>query len=581
VSRSPGDANWVRISKVYDVPDDASVQLVITCFATGLSGSAWFDDVSVAPSIEAPTSDRPPVSQEALHASVEIDSGSVIRHIPRTLYGTNIEWIWNGNGLWLERERRPDPEVARLTRELGISLIRYPGGHFADYYHWRDGVGPYEKRPDALHEGGKRDRSRLNLGSDETLEFAQESNAELLLTVNAVTGTAQEAADWVRHVNAKGERVQYWEIGNELYIKGGPYASVDPAAYADRYVQFAQAMRAADPKIQLLAIGGENQGRYASVGYSDWDRTMLQKAGDWIDYIAVHNSYAPVLLFGSEGKELRAIYGAMLAAPVLIGRNLNAVSKQIEDYAPARASRIGIAVTEWGPLFQFDPAGPLVDHAKTLGSALFVASTLKSFIESPRTEVANFFLLNDYSVLGWISSRNGQFPPHPDWAATARYYAFQLYTQHFGEELVQSKADGPTYDSDAIGLIDSVKEVPYLDVVSSLSSDGHELYVIGINKHFDNAIETSIALRGFKPAARGTAWTLTGTGIDANTGTTPLQVPGLHWGTQMQDQQNPRFYKGGPQEVTVSSSTVTDVGAQFKYRFPPHSVTSLVLTRAQ
>jgi alpha-N-arabinofuranosidase len=593
VTQASGVAGWVRQSQVYDVPNDPTVQLVITCFVTGTSGSAWFDDVSVVPYREvggtAPSEDvanarQTPSSNSAtaLKATVEVDAGTVIRQIPRTLYGTNVEWIWNGNLLWLEESRRAHPDLERLTQELGVSLIRYPGGHYSDFYHWREGIGPYEARPEALHEKGRNDRSRPNFGTDEALDFAQRVNSELLITVNAGSGSAQEAADWVAHANGKSERVRYWEVGNELYMNEGSAMSksvtVNPTGYAERFREFAQAMRTADSRIKLLAIGGENEGHYANVTYPGWNRTVLETAGDQMDFLAVHNAYAPVLLSGDD-KDLRTVYGAMLAAPVLIKRNLETVEQQITKYAPARAAHIGLAVTEWGPLFQFDFRGRYVDHPKTLGSALFVASTLKAFIESPKTEIANFFLLNDVSVLGFIGSRNGRVPPSPDWAPTARYFAFQLFTRHFGEQLVASKAVSPTYDSKAVGMIDAVKEVPYLDIVSSLSPDGSKLYIMAINKHFDSAIEAEVALRGFQPASSGTAWTLTGTGIDANTGTTALQ--GLLRGKETEDSQNPRFSKGGAGEVALSSSDVGGIKPQFAYRFPPHSVTSLVLSRAK
>jgi len=593
VSPQGGSSEWERQSKIYDVPDDSSVQLVITCFVRGTSGAVWFDDVSVVPlgdrGSAMPPSRGSNESQAAINnptgalkASIEVDAATVVRQIPRTLYGTNVEWIWNANVMWLEESRQPNPEALRLAQELGISLIRYPGGHYSDFYHWGDGIGAYEKRPQALHEKGRNDRSRPNFGTDEALDFARRVNGELLITVNAGSGSAQEAADWVSYVNGKSERVRYWEIGNELYLNEGSAMSksitVNPAGYAARFQEFARAMRAVDPGIKLGAIGGENQGRYANVSYSDWDRTVLEKAGDQIDFFAVHDAYAPVLLSGHD-KDLRTVYRAMLAAPVLIKRNLETVEQQIATYAPARASKIALAITEWGPLFQFDFRGRYVDHAKTLGSALFVASTLKAFIESPKTEIANFFLLNDVSVLGWIGSRDGRVPPVPDWTPTARYFAFQLFTRHFGEQLLRSQAVSPTYDSEAVGLIDAVKDVPYLDIVSSLSSDGRKLYIIAINKHFDSAIKADIGLRSFQPASSGTAWTLTGTGIDANTGTTALQ--GLLHGKGTEDQQNPRFSKGGTGEVTLSSSEVTGVKNRFAYRFPPHSVTSLELTRAK
>lgn len=573
---------WVQRQATYDVPDDPSVQLVLACIVEGRSGTAWFDDVSViVVADEAPRAQATPASSQAAQkASVTVDAGNVIRQIPRTLYGTNVEWRWNGNFLWQERARRPDPDIVRLTRDLGVSLIRYPGGIYSDFYHWKDGVGPFEKRPEVVHQPGSQDRSRPNFGTDEALDFARQVGGELMITVNAGTGTAQEAADWVRYVNGKALRVRYWEVGNELYIDDGApttkTVTIDPATYAARFREFARAMRAADSRIKIGAIGGENQGRYAFVHYPNWNRIVLERAGDQMDFLAVHNGYAPPLK--EDREDLRTVYRAMLAAPVLFARNLKVIAQQIADYTPSRASQIRIAVTEWGPLFQMDFKGRYVDHPKTLGSALFVASALKTLLESPQTEIANFWFLNDVSVLGWIGSRNGDFPPNPVWAPTARYYAFQLYTRHFGTQLVQSGVESPTFNSAGVAFLDAVRDVPYLDIVSSLSEDGRQLYILGINKHFDNAIEASITLRNFKPAASATAWTLTGTGIDAHTGTTVIKVPGLSVGKQAEDPQHKRFSKGGPGEITFSSSTATGIGPQFTYRFPARSVTSLVLT---
>lgn len=584
VSQPGGSARWVRHSKVYDVPDDPSVQLVVTCFVSGQAGAAWTDDVSLVVHRETPADAQAAVPATPLKATVEVLADTVLRRIPRTLYGANVEWIWNANSMWLEKERRPHPEVVRLAHEMGISLIRYPGGHYSDFYHWKDGIGPYEKRQAVPHAAGKEDKSPIYFGTNEALDFARRIDAQLMITVNAGTGTAQEAADWISYINGAEQQVRYCEVGNELYINDRSPISkaitIDPATYVQRFREFAQAIRAVDPRIMIGAIGGENQGRYAVVSYADWNRTLLQGAGDQIDFLAVHNAYAPLVL-GDEDQDVRTVYRAMLAAPVLTARNLDTVSRQIDQYAPpARASRIRMAVTEWGPVFAFHARSRYADHPKTLGSALYAASMLKVLIESERTDIANAFLLNDVSVLGWIGSRNDRFPPDPDWAPTARYFAFQFYTRHFGEQLVKSATNGPTYDSQAVGLVDAVHAVPYLDIISSLSANGRELYIIGINKHYDSPVEAAIDLRGFRPAGGGTAWTLNGTAIDANTGTVPLQVPGIGWAEQTQDQPNTRFSRGGSNEIKVVSTDLTLLGPTFTYSFPPHSVTSLALQRA-
>lgn len=581
-------STWERKQGFYEVPDDPSVQLALICMVNGRSGAAWFDNLSVSlpgappaaePAESTPEQDR--ADATPLTAFVRVDAADVIRRIPLTLFGTNIEWRWNANLLWQEEAARPDPRMVELTRDLGVTLIRYPGGVYSDYYHWRDGIGPFDKRPVVKHEPGKDEQSRPNFGTDEALAFARQVGAELMITVNAGSGTAEEAADWVRYVNKDGLRVKYWEVGNELYINDGSvFAStvtMDPDTYADRYLKFARVMRQADPRIKIGAIGGENQGRYAIVSYPGWNRTVLEKAGSQIDYLSVHNGYAPVVL--DDRQDLRTVYRAMFAAPTLFRRNLQTLARQLKTHAPDRD--IPIAVTEWGPFFQVDFKSRYVDHNKTLGSALFTASAFKVLLESPQTQIANFWLLNDVSVLGWIGSRSKAFPAKPDWAPTARYFALQLYRRHFGQILVKSTSTGPTYDSEAVGFVEPVEGVGFLDVVSSTGEDGQRLYIMGINKHFDRPIDASINIRGFTPESNGIAWTLNGKSIDANTGTVVIDVPGLGLAKQAKDSHNPRFEHGGAGEITLTRSAVTDAGTGFTYRFPPHSVTSIVLKQVQ
>ena len=581
--QNPGPASdWVQQRKIFHVPDDPSVQLVIICMSNGKSGASWFDDVSVLQVPGAGSGAQPSATDATpLSAQVNVDASKVVREIPKTLYGTNIEWRWNALNLWLPKERRPDPKLTQLAKDLGVTVLRYPGGMFSDFYHWKTGIGPLDSRPEVKHEPGKDDQSRPYFGTDEVLNFAHDVGAEVWITVNAGTGAAQEAGDWVKYVNGRTERVRFWEVGNELYIRDPAPAfstiTIDSNAYAQRFGEFARAMRAADPNIQIAAIGGENYGRFAFVGYPDWLKTVLEQQGQQIDLISVHNAYAPII--SEENVDFRDVYRAMLAAPISIGKNLETISDDISKYAPARASHIKIAVTEWGPAFRFDLNSKWVDHPKTLGSALFAASVMKTLIESPKVEVANFLMLHDFSVYGAIGSRNTDFPPNHDWVPTARYFAFQLYTRHFGTQLVKSTTQVPTFDSPAVGYTDAVKGVPYLDVVSSLSAGGKQLYIIAINKNFDQPIETTINLHDFVPAGQATAWILNGTGLDANTGTGIIRAPGVQPPRQAEDPQNPRFYKGAESEITFNSSEFKITGANLSYRFPAHSATSIVLTR--
>jgi hypothetical protein len=109
-------------------------------------------------------------------------------------------------------------------------------------------------------------------------------------------------------------------------------------------------------------------------------------------------------------------------------------------------------------------------------------------------------------------------------------------------------------------------------VVSSLSDDGGRLYLIAVNKNFDQPIEARVTLRGFRASGPGTARSLQGTGIDAHTGT---QMPkGVKTARPVEDRKNPRFGRGGPDEVKVTSAPFR-ASDEFRYVFPPHSVTAL------
>jgi alpha-N-arabinofuranosidase len=217
-----------------------------------------------------------------------------------------------------------------------------------------------------------------------------------------------------------------------------------------------------------------------------------------------------------------------------------------------------------------EPSGRFLDHIKTLGSGLFVADTLKVYVETPQVEIANAFKLVDSLWMGWIGPRRGTYLPK------GPYFALQMYTRHFGGVLVESSATGPTYENRrAVGWVDAMSAIPYLDIVASRSEDGRTLYILGINKHFDEPVTARISVQGFRPAAEGVAWTLDGTGIDANTGTELFQAPGVKWATQAAAEPNPRFAHGGPDEVKISRKPVRALGSDFEYSFPAHSVTSL------
>jgi alpha-N-arabinofuranosidase len=561
-----------------DVPDDDAVEgAVLFLVAEGTSGSALFADVSVSTGAPAPA---PRAAAPAAGAAVadiparlRIDTSAVRRTIPRDIFGTNIEVIRDANGLWDRRRNRLDPDLVAMARDMGITLVRFPGGVWSDAYDWRHGIGPQSARATTPTHPGGEERFRHVFGTDEALAFAREIGGSLLITVNAGTGTPELAADWVRYVNGEGGRsprngrVTWWEIGNELYMDGDASGgATTPERYAERVLDFARAMRAVDPDIRLAAIGLRNFGRYRFNSHDDWNEVVLRRAGSAIDLLAVHNAYTPVVP-DARGVDPLDVYAAMWAFPQLVARNLADTRGEIARFAPGR--RIGVGITEWGPLFAVDPASPLIDHVKTIGSAVFVASALRVFAEDPSVELANFFKLNEALFMGWIGRRGNQ------WAMTAPAMAFRMVARGMESGLLASSVQVATYGSRGIGFVDRVAEVPYLDVLASATPDRRTVTVLLINRHPSSAIATQVTLGGASGAATLTSETLSADAPDAHTGTDLLRIPGLRWGEQARVGPRGRFDRGAEGEIRLERQGLGAVGATTTVRVPAHAITLL------
>jgi alpha-N-arabinofuranosidase len=569
--------------------DRNAATILFACTVTGTSGTASFADLFLGEDA-ASTAITPGAAQQpsALSASIRIDASKSLKEVPRGVFGTNVEWVRDGNGLWDAKKDTLNETVVQRARALNTTLVRYPGGGYADYFNWRESIGPRSARPLKPHILDP-EKSKLLFGLHEFMSLCRAIGAEPLITVNVVANNAEEAAAWVAYANQpthpdrarNGSPAPFdillWEIGNEQYIKAQDPAAptgasyVPTAEYIRRFRDYARAMKRVDPRIRVGALGGKNFGRMRLIGDEHWEADVLRQAGDAIDFIAVHNGYAPLVFGNDDASAFNDVYRALLAYPQLVAENLADINREIETDAAPHASRIKIAVTEWGPLFAYDMRNRWIDHSKTLGSGLFAASLLQTWLRAERVEIANFFKLTENGFMGWIGA-DGE--PKPS------YYALQMYRQHFGTRLVQTSTDVPTYDSRAIGLVDSVQKVPYLDAVSSLSADGATLSLIVVNKNLDAAIDTTVDLAGFNAAVPARAWTLTAPSLDANNG---KDLPGfaLLWAKQAGAPRNPMFEAGRAGTVVPLETSIAVGATGFHYRFAPRSVTAIELRRGR
>lgn len=528
---------------------------------------------------------EPPLPVENnLTGSIVIEAGKVLKPVARGLYGMHAAWVWDAEGLWDPDRSQFRPEPLKLAIELRPGPIRFPGGIGADFYHWRDGIGPPSSRPIRSH-GSDKDKSRNGFGTHELIELARRTGAEPLLTVNIVTGTVEEAAEWVAYCNRSDHperarngskdpfNVRLWEIGNEPYIQAWSKAQkkgqLKPDKYVETYLEYAAAMRKADPSIKLIAVGGTNFGRYKFLVDEKWNEKVLPRIAPHVDYFAVHNAYTPVLI---RKEPFYEVYKAMMAFPEEIRQNLELLNRQIETLAPGDAGRIKLAVTEWGPFFAPRKDEHFLDHSKTLGAALSVAATMQVFLHAERLEIANFFKFIDLAFQGMVGH---------DGVPKPSYYAVKMFTRHFGDLLLASTTDGPTYNLDkAVGGVVAAKNLPHLTAVGSLSQDRSKLYILAVNRHFTSPIRTKIQLNGFQPAARGTLRTLTAPSLDANNGPDLPDIGGIKWPKPAKAPHNSMFDAGKPGTVTIQTSTIDNAAGSFELVIPSKAVVALELDAA-
>jgi alpha-N-arabinofuranosidase len=515
-------------------------------------------------------------------AEVEIDAGRKVRTIPKELFGTNIEWAMNMQGIW--RKEGPDPEVLRLAKDLRVSLMRYPAGTGADYYDWKQGVKPVvERTPQRLVISPD---SEINFfGTDELVSFCRSINAEPMITVNLITDTADSAGRWVSYCNAPFDpdrsaknrtpyAVRLWELGNESYMKpdnpSTKASSLKADVYCDRCEEYIMAMKKSDPSIKIAAIGGKNFTRFDFLTDKDWNKTVLSRLGDKIDYLSVHNGYAP-LIIEPDNYTVEEVYASLLAFPKLMENNLKSLSEEIDEYVPANSQRIKIAVTEWAPLFHVATTSPWVDHPKTLGSGLYTALCLQTFLRNPRVDIATFFKLKDYLYCGTIGYNN---------IPKASYYAIQMYSDLSNYDLMESCTESPQYDARALGLIPEIKDVPFLDTIAVMTKDKKKLAVVVINKSNSSPVKTKINLRHFQPCKDCRVTVFSGSSLDCNNGKDIPDVPGYTWMKQKECSINPQFYNGKPGTLKLNSFQFHDASSAFEFEFGAHSVTRLDLDAA-
>ena len=262
----------------------------------------------------------------ATTASVSVDGNQTLGTVPATGVGTNVS-VYDGN--------MNDSSIPGLLKGAGFGMERYPGGSYADIYHWQTNTT----------DGGY---VAPNTNFDTYMATMRAAGTQPMITVDYGAGTPQEAAAWVQYANVtKGYGVTYWEVGNEVYGNGeygsrwenDKHSSHSATTYASNLVQFIDAMKAVDPSIKVGAVltapGNWPDGLVGPGDTMDWNHTVLSIAASKIDFGIVH-------WYPSGTSEADMLTKPQSQLPKV----MSGVRTLIDQYAGSRASSIGIAMTE-------------------------------------------------------------------------------------------------------------------------------------------------------------------------------------------------------------------------------------------
>jgi alpha-L-arabinofuranosidase len=427
--------------------------------------------------------------------SLKIRANAPIGTIKPRLYGHFAEhlgrccydglWCANSKGVYSYRD-----DVLAALRALPVPLLRWPGGCYADHYHWQDGIGPVKHRPRRLGMScGLQVEDDNSLGTHEFIELCRRIGAEPYLAGNVGSGTPQELCDWVEYCNvqvntslvaqrrANGSEkpfgVRLWGVGNENWGCGGNF---DAPTYAREYRRFATMIRHVDPKAELV-IAGSGDAMSTPDRLDTWNVELIQTLRPHlklIDHLSIHMYW---VRGGAETNFSADEYYGLLAEAQRTEDFIARTATMLREEASGH--QIGIALDEWGVWHpearEWGPGtvqrrSPVTyEQANTLRDALAAGVMLEAFHRQCNVmSLAN--LAQIVNVLQSVLMAEGDRM----WL-TPTYHALNLHTPHIGAQALPVDID----KSDS--LPDGTSAV-----TATASNGAQGAAVTIINRHYTN-----------------------------------------------------------------------------------------------
>jgi alpha-N-arabinofuranosidase len=419
--------------------------------------------------------------------------GSFVEHIGRCVYGGIYEPgspYADANGL------RSD--VLDLVRELGTTVVRYPGGNFVSAYRWEDGVGPVGERPTRI-DPAWRSIETNEFGLHEFMRWSGKAGCEPMMAVNLGTRGIQEACDLLEYCNqpagtaladrraANGSRdpfdVKLWCLGNEM---DGPWQVGHRTAddYGRLAAEAAKAMRQIDPTIELVACGSSNP-RMPTFG--EWEATVLDHAYEHVDYISLHAYY----------QQLGDDVPSFLASGYAMDRFISNVVATADHVAAKKrsAKRLKLSFDEWNIWYEtrhtdyrhLDLAHrPRLNEDVYTGLDAVVVGGLLIALLRHADRIGVACLAQLVNVIAPIWAESGQRA----WRQTI-FHPLALTAAHARGAVLDVRTTAPLSETSQYG------PVPAIDAVATVDDEHGTVTVFVTNSHPSEVAEWSVSLRGF------------------------------------------------------------------------------------
>jgi alpha-N-arabinofuranosidase len=414
--------------------------------------------------------------------------GHFAEHLGRCVY----EGIWVGDESSIPNTRGIRNDVVAALKSMNIPVLRWPGGCFADEYHWRDGIGPRDKRPKRINTtwGGVIETNAF--GTHEFMDLCELIGADAYIGGNVGSGTPQEMMDWVEYMTSdsrsaladlrrqngreKPWKLPYFGVGNENWGCGG---NMRAEYYADEYRRFATFIKSySGNRIQRIASGA-NEDDY------NWTEVLMSKAERQLQGFSLHFYTLPTNNWNRKGSAIRfgeEEWHSTLVRTIRMDELIQKHTAIMNKYDPQK--RVGLIVDEWGTWYDPEPGQSLgiLYQQNSIRDAVVAGVNLNIFNQhSDRVQMAN--IAQTVNVLQAVILTEKE-----KMIVTPTYHVFEMYKVHQNATLIPVEVTAPEYKLGSASI-------PSLHAPASRDRSG-KLNISIVNLDPNRAAQVSMSIRG-------------------------------------------------------------------------------------